>query len=508
MNGGKRTMLKPASMFTDGAVLCRRKEIRVFGEAADGEKVTARLTDRAGALLAEGEGTAAGGRFLVLLPPQEAQTGCRLEIRTAKECAAAEDVAVGDVYLAGGQSNMELALCNADEGPGIVESHNDPLIRFYNVPKTAVPGPEQKKAVEDARWHAALPGQGGGDSAVAWFFAEALRRKMPETPVGIIGCYWGGTSVSCWMEEEDLRTLAEGQRYLSEYAERCAGKTMETFLAEEKVFQEAFDRWNRQVEACKKENPGITWEEIEKALGPCPWNPPAGPGSPYRPCGLAVTMLREIVPAALTGILYYQGEDDTTRTRQYDRLMELLIRVWREKFRDPLLPFLFVQLPMWLDRGAEDTFLWPYLRQSQAKARDNTRNTGMVCLLDQGEYGNIHPTAKRPVGERLAELAGSMIYGGGEVSPRALDKYTEGGTMTIRLSQEVVTRDGQEARLLEAAGEDGRFVPARAEIRGDRLLLRAEGVERPVHARYAWTDWSDRVNLFGKNGLPLEPFVF
>ena len=127
-------MLKPASMFTDGAILCRRKEIRVFGEAADGEKVTARLTDRAGALL-----------------------------RTAKDCAAAEDVAVGDVYLAGGQSNMELALCNADEGPGIVESHNDPLIRFYNVPKTAVPGPEQKKAVEYARWHAALPGQGGAE---------------------------------------------------------------------------------------------------------------------------------------------------------------------------------------------------------------------------------------------------------------------------------------------------------------------------------------------------------
>ena len=178
-----------------------------------------------------------------------------------------------------------------------------------------------------------------------------------------------------------------------------------------------------------------------------------------------------------------------------------------ELFRDDCLPFLFVQLPMWLNWYAEDLRSWAKLRLAQAKARDEAENAGMICLLDQGEYGNIHPTAKRPVGERLAELAGAMIYGGGEISPRALGKEAEGDTVTVRLSAPVRTPDGKAPELLEIAGEDRQFVPAKAEIRGNTLRLSAEGVSRPVYARYAWTDWSDKVNVFGENGLPLEPFA-
>ena len=187
-------------------------------------------------------------------------------------------------------------------------------------------------------------------------------------------------------------------------------------------------------------------------------------------------------------------------------LMKLLISSWRELFREKDLPFLFVQLPMWLNWDAEDNRCWAKLRLAQAKARDEMPGTGMICLLDQGEYGNIHPKVKRPVGERLADLAGEMLYGGGKVSPRALEKRTEGNSLAIRLSAPVKTRDGKEAALLEIAGEDGRFVPARAEIQGDTLRLTAENTDHPTRARYAWTDWSDRVNLYGENGLPLEPF--
>ena len=499
-------MLKVASLFTDGAVLCRGKEIRIFGEASDGLTVIAQLWDREGKLLAEGRTESREGRFLAALRPQEARTGCRLAVEAGTERFEAADIAIGEVYLAGGQSNMELALNGADEGPEIIRNYHDPLLRFFNVPRLAVTGPEQRKAVDETRWHPIEPGRGGENSAVGYFFGAALRRKMPVVPVGIIGCNWGGTSVTCWIGEEALRTEDEGQRYLAEYAERCAGKTMETYLAEEKVFLDVFIPWCDRVDAWKAEHPGAPWSDIEAACGPSPWNPPAGPGSPYRPCGLAESMLAELAPAALTGVLYYQGEEDACRTDRYDTLMILLIRHWRELFRAPELPFLFVQLPMWIDCGAEDSFRWPLTRLAQAAVRDAMRNTGMVCLLDQGEFGNIHPVVKRPVGERLAELAGQMLYGGGEVSPRALDKYTEDRTMTVRLSAPVTVCGGGEPALLEIAGEDGSYVPAEAEIRGDRLLLRAEGVSTPVRARYAWTDYSDRVNLFGLNGLPLEPF--
>ena len=499
--------LKPCALFTDGAVLCRGKEIRVFGGAGCGTEVTARLYGRDGTLLAEGTAAVREGRFTVLLPPQEARTGCRLTISDGRETFAAEDVAVGEVFLAGGQSNMELELRNADEGQELLRTHEDPLLRFFNVPRMPRRGAEADAAFDAARWEAVAPGKGDANSAAAYFFALALRKRMPEMPLGIIGCYWGGTSITCWTGEEALRETAEGARYLDEYAARTAGKSMEAYLEEERRFEDVFGRWCGTVDEYKASHPEADWGQIEEACGPSPWCPPEGPGSPYRPAGLAGTMLSRIVPATLTGVLYYQGEEDAWRTDRYDLLMEQLIRHWRALFREAELPFIFVQLPMWLACGAEDSFRWPLTRIAQAAARDAVRNTGMVCLLDQGEYGNIHPTAKRPVGERMAELAGALLYGGGEVSPRARGKYTEGNALTVLLTAPVRVRGGGKAELLEIAGEEGGYVPAEAEVLGDRLRLTAAGVRRPVRARYAWTDYGT-VNLFGEGGLPLEPFRF
>ena len=500
------TGLRPSALFTDGTVLCRRKEIRLFGEAADGATVSASLTDAEGRVLAENAATAGDGRFLVTLPPQEARTGCRLTFTDGVTDISADNVAVGEVYLAGGQSNMELELRNAAEGPEIIPALSDPMLRFFNVPKKAIAGDGQRQAFGETRWHAADPETGGFNSAVATIFALRMREKHPDVPVGVIDCYWGGTSVSCWMDEETLNTLDEGKRYLAEYAARSAGKGLRTYLAEEEAHNRGVDAWNSRVETCRKAHPEYTWQEIEQTVGACPWDPPAGPGSPFRPGGLAETMLCAVSPAALTACLYYQGEDDTGRTDDYDILMTAMIGFWRKLFRDPELPFLFVQLPMWIGFGAEDSFRWAQTRLAQARVRDTVANTGMICLLDQGEYGNIHPVHKQPVGERLAELMTAMRGEGGAEAPRAVSADARGEILTVRLTSPVHTRDGKAPALTEIAGEDGRFVPAEAEIVGDTLRLRAEGIMHPAFVRYAWTDWSDRVNLFGENGLPLEPF--
>ena len=502
-------MLKPSPLFSDGAVLCRGKEIRIFGQAEPGAILRATLRNRTGSTLAEAECRGEkDGSFLALLAPQEAETECELTLTDGKETFTARDLAIGDVYLAGGQSNMEWALQNADEGPEQIAGHDDPMLRFFNVPRRAYFCDEQKREMEQTRWEAVAPGKGGGNSAVAYFFARKLREKHPDIPTGIIGCNWGGTSVTCWMEEETLRRTAEGSAYLARYAEAAGQKSMSTYLAEEKVFHDTLDAWNRQVDAYRQSHAGAPWKEVETACGPCPWNPPAGPGSPFRPGGLAEVMLKQVAPAALTGILYYQGETDADQTDCYDELMLGLIREWRGLFMEARLPFLFVQLPMWQDWDAKDTFTWPKLRLAQAAARDAARNTGMICLLDEGEYGNLHPTAKRVVGERLELLAEKMIYGeaGGE-SPRALGKRTEGGILTVTLSEEITTRNGEEPALMEIAGADGAWQPARAEISGRELRLRNPEITNPVHARYAWTDYSDRANVFGTNGLPMEPFA-
>ena len=498
-------LFQPSTLFTSGCVLARDREIRIFGAAQEGARITAELRDAEGALLCQGFAQERGGRFELLLPPQPAQTGCTLTLLGGGQIHRALDVAIGELWLAGGQSNMELALCNADGGMTTVSAVDEPLLRYYNVPKHAIAGEAADQANAAARWQPFAAGQGGDMSAVAAYFALRLRERLG-VPVGIVDCWWGGTSIACWMEREALSRLAEGQRYLAEWDAAAAGISLETYLEREAAFLRDMDAWNSLVARLKAEHPGAPWSELAPLAGECPWNPPLGPGSPYRPCGLAETMLRRVTPLALTGILYYQGEEDAGRTTRYSELMMGLIAHWRRLFRDPDLPFLITQLPMWIAAGQEDIGQWAALRRQQELAWRQTRHTGLAVTIDLGEYDNIHPTDKRPVGERLAEQALMVAHGlPGAESPRALSKRAEDGGLTVLLSAPVCRRPGRES-LLEVAGSDGVWHAAEAEISGAALHLRCPEVPCPVAVRYAWRDWAE-VPFFGENGLPLAPFL-
>ena len=493
-------------LFTDGAVLCRNKEIRLFGAAEDGLRLTLTLTDAAGNPLAVDSLTAKDGHFCFLLPPQTAQEGCTLTLTDGQDTAAYSDIAIGDVYLASGQSNMELELQNADEGKDLIPVHENPQVRYFNVPKCPRFTPEMEEANRNARWMKIAPGTAKDMSAVAYFFAMKLQPHL-NIPIGIIDCYWGGTSVTCWMDEEALNRTAEGQRYMREYEKLCEGKIMEAYIAEEKAFFDGQNAWNEKAAVLRAETPGISNQEIAQKIGPCPpWNPPIGAGSPFRPHGLFHTMLERVVPFTLTGVLYYQGEEDTFRTQRYDILLSSYILRLRELFEDGELPFLNVQLPMWMDAAAvEDSKLWPRLRLAQQKVYRNTRNTGLAVLLDQGEYDNIHPTNKRVVGERLYEAALDAVYHEpARLSPFACGKYQQEGKLHVCLSASVQEREEGEY-LLEIAGEDGVFLPAQVSLKEKELVLSHPDISRPVMARYAWTDYAI-VRLFGENGLPLAPF--
>lgn len=495
-----------ASLFSDGAVLCRRKEIRVFGTGENGLLLSARLLDEGGKPLCQDETVVQEGRFCFRLPPQEARTGCVLTVTDGKDSAICCNIAIGDVYLASGQSNMEMELQYAGEGPALIRTHENPQVRYFNVPKFARWTPEAEEANKNARWISVAPGTAKDMSGVAYFFAMKLQSRL-HVPIGIIDCYWGGTSVICWMDEEALDATAEGRRYSAEYDRQSLGITMEQYLAEEKAFFDGQNEWSEKAAPIRAAHPGITTVQIAEQIGPCPpWVPPVGPGSPFRPHGLFHTMLERVIPATLTGVLYYQGEEDTFRTQRYDILLSSYILRLRELFEDQELPFLNVQLPMWMDAAAtEDSKLWPRLRLAQQKVYRNIRNTGLAVLLDQGEFDNIHPTNKRVVGERLYETALDVVYRQpARLSPFALGKCQRDGKMYIALSAPV-RDDGDGEWLMEIAGDDGVFLPARAELDGCTLILSHPDVSHPRMARYAWTDYAI-VRLFGENGLPLAPF--
>ncbi len=495
-----------SSLFTDNAVLCRNKEIRIFGDAVDGTRIRVALLSGSGCLMASDTVTAKNGRFIALLPPQEAAVHCTLRVTDGQTETIACDLAIGDVYLAGGQSNMELELKDADSGPEAIRAHENVLVRYYNVPRFAVNGSDADEANRDAHWQAIHPGEGRDMSAAAYFFAMKLQQEI-NVPIGIVDCYWGGSSISCWMTKDTLESIAEGQRYLRDYAKLVGDKTMDEYLEEEKIFLHGTRTWDRKADQARKNNPGITIQELNKLLGPYPWCPPDGPGSPYRPAGLSETMLNRVVPLALTGVLFYQGEADIDRTEHYDTLLSAFIAQLRHQFNDPLLPFLNIQLPMWIEAGKQDSRSWPKLRMAQKTVADSTRNSDLVILIDQGEYDNIHPTNKKVVGERLFYSALRTIYGIDAPNyPVAVGKYTKDGVLCVILSKPVTNRQPSSDTLLEIAGEDGVFYSAEVNLQGDVLRLSHPKLTRPVKVRYAWWDYKE-VPYFGENDLPLAPFI-
>jgi len=292
----------------------------------------------------------------------------------------------------------------------------------------------------------------------------------------------------------------------AEYEASIEGITLEAWQEKQDAFQAEMDEWNGKVAKIKETNPNIEWAEIEKQAGVCPWHPPIGPGSPYRPGQLHRSMVAQVAPAALSGILFYQGESDVERAEDYGELLITLVTRWRELFGDAELPFYNVQLPMFIDAGAQDDCRWAILRQQQEKAWRALRESYLAVMIDAGEYGNIHPVDKNTPGERLARLFMEQFLHRQPKQPWAMRKSTCGNILTVELTGPVEARRG-EPDLFEVAGEDGVYFPAKAELDWNKIHLSAEGVAHPVKARYAWVNWGE-VHVFAPHAphLPLAPF--
>ncbi|MBN1776586.1 MAG: sialate O-acetylesterase [Clostridiales bacterium] len=491
--------LQLAAVFTDHMVLCRKKNVRVFGTAADSAEVTLSIAGQTVKTLAR------KGRFEAALAPMPAGGPYTLTVTDGDTTLTFADVMIGDVYFAGGQSNMEWPLEQAEVGPELVKTLDEPMIRYINFPHNAWLDDSALAEERKMRWKPLKPSECGDISAVACHFALELQPEL-NVPVGIIGCYWGGTSVACWLSEAALKQTTAGVKLLDEYADRIKNKSDAQFDAEIKAYDGEYQAWWKRVQALQKDDPGIPWSEINEKAGACPWPQPEGRKSAYRPAGLAETMLKRAAPYTLTGFLYYQGEEDTKHPPLYRPLLMTLIAFWRDLFLDTALPFLNVQLPMFIAKGEEDVRNWPPIRRAQEQVYADMRNTGLAVLIDCGEFDNIHPKDKKTVGHRLYLQALKVVYGRDVQadSPRALSVRLEGDALLVALSEPV--RITGEAALFELAGEDGEFRPALCEIEGQELRVFAEAVPAPTAVRYAWVNYGE-VHVFGLSGLPLAPFA-
>ncbi|RYQ71033.1 sialate O-acetylesterase [Bifidobacterium pseudolongum] len=549
--------LRVAAVFSDHMVLQRETPVAVFGAAPAGGRVVVDLMDDQGVTVAQTMAVAQAygeheteAPWLAILPALPASGPYTLRVSHETNRLEFADVMIGEVWLAGGQSNMELELHTSEHGDETIAAAADPLLRFYNTPKA---GRIDESAEAASGWEPALAPQVAGMSAIAYHFGARLRAQLgADVAVGIIDCYIGGTSITSWMSRATLIGSDAGRPYVERYEAAIAGKTEEQMRAEADEWQTVFDQWNNNVAAMKEAHPGITQPQIDAEIGPCPWPPPITPFSERRVSAPYEAMVRRAAPYTLRGFLWYQGEEDEAQCESYRELLGLLIEEWRTLwnlagYEEPAvgyqadagagaLPFIVVQLPQWIDgqvaaRG-EDQRHWPVIRAAQLDASETLDDVLLVCTMDCGEFDNIHPLDKTTVGTRIADMALRGVYGRADVeaeSPRVVGVAPAPGALDVTFTNAQglhwrgTTPDTMRAAAgatgaravgesgFEITGADGVYVDAGAQILpgdGERVTVRVEApqVDSPTAVRYAWKSWGP-APLFNGAELPALPYA-
>ncbi len=498
-------MLRAAAIFSDHMVLQRNKKICVFGEGVTGREITVALgEDRALARCRDGKWTA-------YLPERQAGENLCMEISDGTEHIRFTDIAIGEVWLAGGQSNMELELKDADGGAELLKQGSFPRIRFYYTPKQAYKGEHYEEEERKSHWELFEERDAAKWSAVGFFFARELACRLGVT-VGIIGCNWGGTSASCWMSREMILSQEKTRSYVEEYENsQLTHKPEAEQIREYQEYQKYQEQWDQKAAAVYEKEPMMAFDKVQELIGVCQYPGPMNCANFTRPAGLYETMLKRVMPYTLRGFLYYQGESDDHKPESYYALLTGLIRQWRQDWGDDTLPFLLVQLPMHRYQHDPDTKSWCIIRESQMRAYRTLRNTGIAVAIDCGQFHEIHPKNKKPVGERLALQALSGVYhlisdreAFGPIYRDFLYR-NQGMEFTFDYAEGGFVCKGERATGFELAGADGVFAEAEAVFDGNKVFVYAREVKEPVMARYLWTNYGD-VTVFGTNGLPMAPF--
>ncbi len=492
--GGLRAEVTLAPLFTDGAVLQRDKPLSIWGWAEAGEKVAVAFAGQ------KREATPGpDGRWLVLLEPLPANPlGAEL-IVAGRNTLTLRDVVVGEVWLCSGQSNMEWPVSRATDAATEIATAIFPLLRHVRIEHTVATTPAD--TVKTGGWLPATPQNVGAFTAVGYFFARDLHQKLG-VPIGIVHSSWGGTPVESWMSPAalagDPAFAVVGERWTKNLADYSANKT---------AYDSAFAVW-QATEAAEK-NKGAPAHAAWLKKNPRP-RAPRGPGDPWTPAGLFNGMINPLLPYALRGALWYQGESNAERAAEYHPLFTAMITAWRAHFGQGDFPFYWVSLANYgvPSDGGERGRTYAFLREAQTKTLA-LPNTGQALAIDLGDPKDIHPTNKQDVGRRLARLAKSRIHGFviDDTGPTFASATRAGKALRVHFTHAAngLVAHEKPVQSLELAGADRVFHPAEGRIERDTLLVTSPAVREPVAVRYAWFN-APEANLYSGSGLPAVPF--
>ena len=505
-SGFLQAAVKPNPLFTDGAVLQRGQPVPVWGTANEGEAVTVEL---GGQKLTT---TAHHGTWRVDLRPLTAGGPFTMTV-SGENKVTVNNLLVGEVWICSGQSNMSFTFTQTATAREETPKATFPKIRMFTVKQKTAIKPQTEAG---GSWVECSPESVGRFSAVGYFFARDIYQKLG-VPVGMIHTSWGGTPAQAWTsiggfgDNPELKEFASAaQQALANYPAapaNYAAKVEEYKAAKKawdetagKAYQETLKAWNEDCAKAKQNGQALPPKPAPARRAPQP--PPGIEGGPNNPTTLFNGMVAPLIPYAIKGAIWYQGESNAKNARQYRTLFPAMIADWRAKWKQGDFPFLFVQIAPFNGQP-------PEIREAQFLTLAKSPNTAMAVTTDVGNATNIHPTQKEPVGQRLALAARALAYGEKiEFSgPLYQSMKVQGDQVSISFTHTgggLVAKDG-DLKGFTIAGADGAFVPAKAEIKGSNVIVSAAGVTAPKAVRYGWANVPD-VNLINKEGLPASPF--
>jgi sialate O-acetylesterase len=461
-------------------VIQRNMPIHVWGTAAPQESVTVKFHASTGAATAGSD-----GRWSVYLPAEPAGGPFTLTVQ-GTNTVTLDDILLGDIWVASGQSNMEMPLAGFTSAPikdseKVIAAANHPQIRLLFVEKDSAEYPQDDaKAVRG--WSLCTPETAKTFSAAAYFFGVDIQQHE-KVPIGLIDTSWGGTPAEAWTS---LGTLSADAGLMGVFVGRA-----------QHMDREGTERRYAQIEREAK-------AAGRPAPPPRPWK--ADPAS-WEPAGLYNAMIAPLTPMAIRGAIWYQGEANTSAgyAELYSRLFPAMIQDWRRQWKQGDFPFLFVQLAAF---GAPPSSNWGLLRDSQRRTLGLTE-TGMAVTIDVGEEKNIHPADKETVGKRLALEGRRIAYGDKVESSGPLFRlaYPSGSEMHVWFDYaKGLTARGGTLSGFEVAGADGEFVAATGKVDGETVVVSSPQVAQPKFVRYAWANYPT-ATLYNGAGLPTSTFT-
>ena len=448
-------------LVADGMVMQRDLPVPLWGWGEPGTTVEIQFDNEPLATRVDAE-----GRWQVTLPPRPAGGPHHLRIRAEGFDREITGVMVGDVWLCSGQSNMEWPVSLAEDAEAEIAAASDSSIRHFAVPRSSSLKPEER--LVGGEWTVASPETVGGWTAVGYFFARELRKKV-DVPIGLIHSSWGGSRIEPWMSAEALG-FESGDHAIRDLAQKLA--------VEESLLLD-------KIPAHANQFPTLLYHQ----------------------------MIHPILNYPVRGVLWYQGESNTgpRNAVRYRRLFPGLIEDWRRLYGLEDLPFLFVQLANFMEPAEEPGESdWAVLRESQAKTLELPR-TAQVVTIDIGDADDIHPRNKQDVGLRLSLAARHLVYGEEDLvgsGPTYRDHRIEKDRVVLTFDHVgggLSAEDG-ELQQFAVAGADRKFVWANARIDGDQVIVQSDAVPEPIAVRYAWSNNPEGANFYNADGLPASPF--